>query len=230
MSGQMPYMPVRGMEAMPGAAKDRIAHLNMSFWSSSTGFGRRARWVRGKIWFPFNSKFWFQHTSLGPEDALERGEHLLYVYLQPEEHLQATETMSQHLAEASWKHKKVEMSILEYLWEFKDVFSKESFNLLPLQKPWHHAIELEPTLKPTNFKVHPLSPKEQVELDAFLKENLHTGGPSFEITHGFLSLLHQKEGWLIITCTGLPGLECCHDQEPVPDSTHLQTDHTALWS
>ena len=38
-----------------------------------------------------------------------------------------------------------------------------------------HAIELEPGSKPTNCKVYPLSLKEQVELDAFLKENLCTG-------------------------------------------------------
>ena len=40
-------------------------------------------------------------VSLRPEDALEGGEHLLYVNLQPEEHLQATGTTSQCLAEAS---------------------------------------------------------------------------------------------------------------------------------
>ena len=113
-------------------------------------------------------------VSLGPEDTLERGEHLLYVNLQPEEHLQATATTSQCLAEASRKHKKAEVKILEYLWEFENVFSKETFDMLPPQKPWDHAIELEPVSKPTNCKVYPLSPKEQVELDAFLKENLHT--------------------------------------------------------
>ena len=43
------------------------------------------------------------------------------------------------------------------------------------QKPWDHAIELESRSKPTNCNVYPLSPREQVELDAFLQENLHTG-------------------------------------------------------
>ena len=63
--------------------------------------------------------------------------------------------------------------IPECLQEFESVFSKEAFDTLPPQKPWDHAIELEPGCKPTNCKVYPLSPKEQVELDAFLKENLH---------------------------------------------------------
>jgi Reverse transcriptase (RNA-dependent DNA polymerase) len=44
-----------------------------------------------------------------------------------------------------------------------------------VQKVWDHAIELESGSKPTNCKVYPLSPKGQLELDGFLKENLRTG-------------------------------------------------------
>ena len=86
-----------------------------------------------------------------------------------------TGTTSQHLAEASQKHEKAEAKILEYLQEFEDVFCKEMFDALPPWKPWDHAIELEPGSKPTNCKVYLLSLKEQVELDAFLDENLSTG-------------------------------------------------------
>ena len=114
-------------------------------------------------------------VSLRPEDTLERGKHLLYVNLQPEEHLWATATTLQCLAEESQKHKKAEVKIPEYLQEFENVFSKEMFNMLPPWKPWDHAIELEPGSKPTNCKVYLLSLKEQVEPDAFLDENLHTG-------------------------------------------------------
>ena len=112
--------------------------------------------------------------SLGPEDTLEGGEHLLYVNLRPEEHLRATGTTSQRLMEASQKHEKAEAKIPEYLQEFENVFSKEMFDALPPWKPWDHAIELEPGSKPTNCKVYPLPPKEQVELNAFLEENLCT--------------------------------------------------------
>ena len=38
-----------------------------------------------------------------------------------------------------------------------------------------HSIKLEPGSKPSNFKVYPLSPEEQDELDVFLQENLQTG-------------------------------------------------------
>jgi Reverse transcriptase (RNA-dependent DNA polymerase) len=91
------------------------------------------------------------------------------------EHIRATGTTSQRLAEALQKHAKAESEIPEYLREFEDVFAKESFDALPVRKVWDHAIELEPVSKPTNCKVYPLSPKEQLELDVFLKENLHTG-------------------------------------------------------
>ena len=81
-------------------------------------------------------------VSLGPEDTLEGGEHLLYVNLQPEEHLQATGTTLQHLVEASQKHEKVKVKIPKYLQGFEDVFSKETFDMLPPWKPWDHVIEL----------------------------------------------------------------------------------------
>ena len=97
------------------------------------------------------------------------------VNLQPEEHLRATGTTSKCLMEACQKHEKAEAKIPEYLQKFEDVFSKETFDTLPPWKPWDHVIELEPGSKPTNCMVYPLSPKEQVELDAFLKENLRTG-------------------------------------------------------
>ena len=83
--------------------------------------------------------------------------------------------MSQRLAEAHQKNAKAEVKVPEYLKQFEDVFSKKSFDILPDRKVWDHAIELEPGSKPTNTKVYPLSPKEQVELDDFLQENLSTG-------------------------------------------------------
>ena len=50
-----------------------------------------------------------------------------------------------------------------------------SFDDLPNPKPWDHAIELIPGGAPSGCKVYPLSPSEQKELNAFLKENLETG-------------------------------------------------------
>jgi len=55
------------------------------------------------------------------------------------------------------------------------MFAKEDFDILLEHCKWDHAIELIPRVEPKSSKVYPLSPLEQTELDAFLKENLRTG-------------------------------------------------------
>jgi len=62
-----------------------------------------------------------------------------------------------------------------YVTEFQSVFAKEDFDILPEYCKWDHTIELIPGAEPKSSKVYPLSPLEQVKLDAFLEENLHTG-------------------------------------------------------
>ena len=135
--------------------------------------------------------------------------------------------------------------IPDYLRDFEDVFSKESFNALPERKVWDHAIELEPGSKPSNLKVYPLSPKEHDELDAFLQKNLQTGHirpskssmatPVFFIKKkdGALRFLHLaleesqdlkfKEGG-----ARLPGPECHDCEEPIPDLSHLRAHKSTL--
>jgi len=54
------------------------------------------------------------------------------------------------------------------------VFAKEDFDILLEHRKWDHAIELTSRAEPKSSKVYPLSPLEQVELDAFLEENLRT--------------------------------------------------------
>jgi hypothetical protein len=62
------------------------------------------------------------------------------------------------------------------LYEFEDIFSKESFDELPQRRKWDHAIELEQDIEgATTCKVYPMSPEEQREMDAFLEEALETG-------------------------------------------------------
>ena len=59
--------------------------------------------------------------------------------------------------------------------EFSDVFVKKDFEKLPERRSWDHAIELAPGFKLVDCKVYPLNPQEQIALDEFLEENLHTG-------------------------------------------------------
>jgi RNase H-like domain found in reverse transcriptase/Reverse transcriptase (RNA-dependent DNA polymerase)/Integrase zinc binding domain/Chromo (CHRromatin Organisation MOdifier) domain len=114
-----------------------------------------------------------------PEDfPLEEGDRLFASSLHPEPQLiNATGNISQRLAEAFARNAPqiVHESIPSSFQDFQDVFSKDSFDVLPEKRAWDHAIELVPNATPTNCKVYPLSPNEQVELDKFLEENLATG-------------------------------------------------------
>jgi len=54
------------------------------------------------------------------------------------------------------------------------VFAKEDFDILPKHRKWDHAIKLTSGAEPKLLEVYSLFLLEQAELDAFLKENLHT--------------------------------------------------------
>ena len=92
--------------------------------------------------------------------------------------ISATSTVSQRLAEAAEKDR-VQKSwkdiVPESYHQFEKVFLKESFDELPQQRKWDHAIELIPGAEPFSTKIYPMSPKEQEELDRFLDENLKSG-------------------------------------------------------
>jgi hypothetical protein len=106
------------------------------------------------------------------------GDRVFVAFIQPRQEINATQNISQRLAEeALRKEPKKEFDELvpkEYH-SFKDVFSKESFDELPQRKPWDHAIELKPGSEPHTSKVYPLAPNEQAQLDEFLAENLKSG-------------------------------------------------------
>ena len=110
-----------------------------------------------------------------PDEAtIEEGDRIFATTVPPEaDFINATSTMSQQLAEAHAKISKDPRDGLpEHFYDYLDVFSKESFDVLPNRKPWDHAIELIPNSKPANCKVYPLAPNEQKALDEFLTENL----------------------------------------------------------
>jgi len=114
------------------------------------------------------------------EELIEPGDRIFAIGLVPAPaEIRATSSVSQRLAEAFKRNFKASAptgrSIPEYLKEFDSVFSKESFDVLPESKKWDHAVVLIPGEKASNCKVYPLAPKEQKELDQFLKENLETG-------------------------------------------------------
>jgi len=102
--------------------------------------------------------------------------HLLLELTQT--NLRAMATTSQCLAERAKCSKETQANtapLPAYIAEFQSMFAKEDFDILPKHCKWDHAIELIPGTEPKLSKVYPLFPLEQMELDVFLEENLHTG-------------------------------------------------------
>ena len=63
-------------------------------------------------------------------------------------------------------------TIPSYFEEYKDVFSKESFEQLLQYWSWDHTIDLKPDFKPSDCKVYLLVLKEQDTLKDFITKNL----------------------------------------------------------
>ena len=79
--------------------------------------------------------------------------------------------------EANLKKKEVPVKELvppEYH-KFLDVFNEEKANIFPESRKWDHKIDMKEGFEPKAFKNYNLTPEEQIELDAFLKENLEKG-------------------------------------------------------
>jgi hypothetical protein len=144
----------------------------------------------------FGGPFHFHHPSwnhdlrflmgLNEESELdcaeiEEEDRIFTAHIHPEDphhFIRATETVSQRLAQAFAKNSdstSFRDSVPESLYDFEDVFNKESFDSLPERRKWDHAIELEQEPEPGFRKCYPMSPEEQAELDAFLEEALSTG-------------------------------------------------------
>ncbi len=83
---------------------------------------------------------------------------------------------------------------------FRDVFSKEAFDELPLWKAWDHAIDLTPRTELPCSQTFPLSPAEQKELDDFLWENLANGHihPSKSPMGAPVFFIKKKDGSLCL--------------------------------
>src|SRR5271155_4395078 len=136
------------------------------------------------------------------EDCLDQGDRIFATGIfppRPQEEIRASSTISTRLAEAFKVNSEATLpSVPDYLHEFKDVFSKKSFDVLPEHKDWDHAIELIPGEKAASCKVYPLAPSEQKELDLFLKENLETGRirPSKSPMSSPVFFIKKKDGSL----------------------------------
>jgi len=93
-----------------------------------------------------------------PDEPLEEGDRIWATGLFPQvEHIRATATVSQRLAEGFQQNSQPSEYIPPHLRDFHSVFSKDSFDELPGTKPWDHTVELAPDASPKSCKVYPLS-------------------------------------------------------------------------
>jgi hypothetical protein len=64
--------------------------------------------------------------------------------------------------------------IPEKYWESEKVFTKSTFDSLPVHTSYDHAINLDESFMLRQSKLYPLSPREQKALEEFIAENLRT--------------------------------------------------------
>lgn len=84
-------------------------------------------------------------------------------------------TTSQQLARTKNPNLTIDSVLPSYLQDLHSVFKKKNSERLPMWKPYDHAINLKPDFIPRNTKIYPLNPKEQIELNSFIDENLAKG-------------------------------------------------------
>ncbi|ESK83784.1 reverse transcriptase-rnase h-integrase [Moniliophthora roreri MCA 2997] len=141
-------------------------------------------WITGVIRFRPRQKIivWrpIKHFS-GILDKVEDEEVIIQLFIRGGEdsdeiRINAKLSTSQVLAQAhEVKSKSLEELIPPYLSDYTDRFEKKKSERFPLSRPYNHAIDFKPDFKPRDCKVYSLSPKEQIEQDKFLDENLQKG-------------------------------------------------------
>ncbi|THH14523.1 hypothetical protein EW146_g5815 [Bondarzewia mesenterica] len=93
-------------------------------------------------------------------------------------HARAMPTVSQQLANSATPTPKKTFEELvppEYR-KYRKVFEQKASECFPIECEWDHAIDFIPDWKkPRHCKIYSLSPKEQAELDVFIKEHLRKG-------------------------------------------------------
>ena len=88
-----------------------------------------------------------------------------------DEHIHKT-TLSMELAIAAHKD---EVTLPPQYSAYTNVFSEQTFNILPPRQDFDHAINLKESFTPKVAKLYPLNPEELAACQAFINENLKTG-------------------------------------------------------
>ena len=81
-------------------------------------------------------------------------------------------TISTQLAQGD---KPKDILVPDFCSSFADVFSEQTYNILPPHHPFNHTIELKDSFIPKIAKVYPLNPAEKEACKAFINEHLKMG-------------------------------------------------------
>ena len=81
-------------------------------------------------------------------------------------------TISTQLAQAN---KPKDISIPDFCSSFTDIFSEQTYNILPPHCPFNHTIKLKDSFVPKIAKVYLLNPAEKEACKAFIDEHLKMG-------------------------------------------------------
>ena len=87
------------------------------------------------------------------------------------EHINKITILTQ-LAQAD---KPKDISIPDFCSSFADVFSEQTYNILPPHRPFDYTIKLKDSFIPKIAKVYPLNPAEKEACKAFIDEHLKMG-------------------------------------------------------
>ena len=104
-------------------------------------------------------------------------------------------TISTQLAQAKTPK---DIPVPDFCSSFADVFSKQTYDILPPHCPFDHTIELKDSFVPKITKVYPLNPAEKEACKAFINEHLQTGQitPSKSPQASPFFLMPKKDGTL----------------------------------
>src|SRR6201994_4573026 len=112
-------------------------------------------------------------TLINQIDPMHYDDYMEYVY----EEINAKQNTSQQLFNKEQKKREAnaKKAVPKKFYKYLKVFSKTESEKMPPRREWDHKIDLKPDFAPKRLPIYQLTPRERLELKAFIKENLRKG-------------------------------------------------------
>ena len=103
--------------------------------------------------------------------------HAQYLGLDVDHELSSLLAIRSPPVEDDWslRDKPKDIPVPDFCSSFADVFSEQTYDILPPHCPFNHTIELKDSFVPKIAKVYPLNLAEKEACKAFIDEHLKTG-------------------------------------------------------